>query len=93
MYEAEVGHELGKDTIVKILDVSDRCLMDLDLGLTDIPQVLAIVAKEQKLLLGRRLKATMYIEDVAEFTCMLLSTTEMTFQCGWLGSSYSSSAN
>lgn len=26
----------------------------------------------------------MYIEDVAEFARVLLSTTEMTFQCGWL---------
>lgn len=26
----------------------------------------------------------MYIEDVAEFTRVLLSTTEMTFPCGWL---------
>ena len=46
--------------------------------------MLAIVAKEKKLLLGRRPKATMYIEDVAEFARVLLSTTEMTFQCGWL---------
>ncbi|KAI3032155.1 hypothetical protein CBS147353_919 [Aspergillus niger] len=46
--------------------------------------VLAIVAKEKKLKLGRRPKATMYIEDVAEFARVLLSTTEMTFVCGWL---------
>jgi Protein of unknown function (DUF3435) len=26
----------------------------------------------------------MYIEDLAEFTCILLTTTEMTFDCGWL---------
>ncbi|KAE8374982.1 hypothetical protein BDV26DRAFT_268992 [Aspergillus bertholletiae] len=49
-----------------------------------ILDVLAIVAKEKKLLLGRRPKATMYIEDVAEFARVLLSTTEMTFECGWL---------
>ncbi|KAH1607259.1 hypothetical protein KXX21_005450 [Aspergillus fumigatus] len=46
--------------------------------------VLAMVAKEKGLLPGRRPKATMYIEDVAEFARVLLSTTEMTFQCGWL---------
>ncbi|KAL4950839.1 hypothetical protein BDW69DRAFT_186978 [Aspergillus filifer] len=46
--------------------------------------VLAIVAQEKNLLLGRRPKATMYIEDVAEFARVLLSTTEMTFQFGWL---------
>lgn len=26
----------------------------------------------------------MYIEDMAEFARVLLTTTEMTFQCGWL---------
>ncbi|PYH75799.1 hypothetical protein BO82DRAFT_409090 [Aspergillus uvarum CBS 121591] len=49
-----------------------------------ILDVLAMVAKERNLLSGRRPKATMYIEDVAEFARVLLSTTEMTFQCGWL---------
>lgn len=43
-----------------------------------------IVAKEKKLLLGRQLKAMMYIEDIVEFAHVLLSTMEMTFQCGWL---------
>ena len=33
VYKAEVRHELSKDTIVKILDVSDQCPMDLDMGL------------------------------------------------------------
>ncbi|RAL06608.1 DUF3435 domain-containing protein [Aspergillus homomorphus CBS 101889] len=49
-----------------------------------ILDVLAMVAKEKNLLSGRRPKAPMYIEDVAEFARVLLSTTEMTFQCGWL---------
>ncbi|KAB8212991.1 hypothetical protein BDV33DRAFT_210635, partial [Aspergillus novoparasiticus] len=49
-----------------------------------ILDVLAIIAEEKKLRLGRRPKATMYIEDVAEFARVLLSTTEMTFECGWL---------
>ncbi|KAL4958922.1 DUF3435 domain-containing protein [Aspergillus stella-maris] len=49
-----------------------------------ILDVLAIVAKEKGLLDGRRPKATMFIEDVAEFARVLLSTTEMTFQFGWL---------
>jgi hypothetical protein len=26
----------------------------------------------------------MYIEDLAEYTCMLLTTIEMSFQLGWL---------
>ncbi|KAL2802972.1 hypothetical protein BJX63DRAFT_90216 [Aspergillus granulosus] len=49
-----------------------------------ILDVLAIVAREKGLIHGRRPKATMYIEDVAEFARVLLSTTEMTFQFGWL---------
>ncbi|CAI7602552.1 unnamed protein product [Penicillium pancosmium] len=48
-----------------------------------IRDVLAIVAKEEKLSLQPRPKATMYIEDVAEFARVILSTTEMTFPCGW----------
>ncbi|KAI9034975.1 uncharacterized protein KD926_004856 [Aspergillus affinis] len=46
--------------------------------------VLAVVVKEKKLKLSRRPKATMYIEDVAEFARVLLLMTEITFQCGWL---------
>jgi hypothetical protein len=46
--------------------------------------VLAIVAKEKALLLGRKPKAIMYIEDLAEFVRVVLTTTEMTFECGWL---------
>lgn len=34
VYKAEVGRGLGKDTIVKILDVSDWCSMDLAIGLS-----------------------------------------------------------
>ncbi|KAL4758475.1 uncharacterized protein BDW70DRAFT_141802 [Aspergillus foveolatus] len=49
-----------------------------------ILDVLAIVAQEKGLKNGRRPKATMFIEDVAEFARVLLSTTEMTFQFGWL---------
>jgi hypothetical protein len=26
----------------------------------------------------------MYVEDLAEYTCVLLTTREMTFQLGWL---------
>ncbi|KAL4861811.1 hypothetical protein BDV12DRAFT_190834 [Aspergillus spectabilis] len=49
-----------------------------------ILDVLAIVAREKDLRSGRRPKATMYIEDVAEFARVLLSTMEMTFQFRWL---------
>jgi len=39
--------------------------------------VLSIVAKEKNLCFGRRPKATMYIEDVAEFARVLLTTTDI----------------
>ncbi|KAJ5961006.1 uncharacterized protein N7479_008156 [Penicillium vulpinum] len=48
-----------------------------------IRDVLAIVAKEEKLSLQPRPKATIYIEDMAEFARVILSTTELTFPCGW----------
>jgi integrase len=41
------------------------------------------VAKEKNLELHRRPKKNMYIEDVAEFARVLLTTTETTFGCGW----------
>ena len=42
-----------------------------------------MVAKEKGLELNQWLKKNMYIEDVAEFAHILLTTTEMTFDCGW----------
>ncbi|CDM32842.1 Protein of unknown function DUF3435 [Penicillium roqueforti FM164] len=44
-----------------------------------IRDVLAIVATEKGLSLKGRPKATIYVEDVAEFARVILSTTEMTF--------------
>jgi Protein of unknown function (DUF3435) len=46
--------------------------------------MISIIAHEKGLLLGRRQKNPMLIEDVAEFARVLLTTTEMTFDCGWL---------
>ncbi|KAH8706052.1 hypothetical protein BGW36DRAFT_422574 [Talaromyces proteolyticus] len=48
-----------------------------------VDDILALVAEEKHLDCTRRLKKNMYIEDVAEFASVVLSTTEMTFQCGW----------
>ncbi|EQL28673.1 hypothetical protein BDFG_08585 [Blastomyces dermatitidis ATCC 26199] len=48
-----------------------------------IRDVHAIVATEKNLSLKKRPKATMFIEDVAEFARVILTTTEMTFLCGW----------
>ena len=42
-----------------------------------------MVAKEKSLELNWRPKKNIYIEDVAEFARILLTTTEMTFDCGW----------
>jgi integrase len=46
-------------------------------------QIIALIATEKKLRLTRRPKKNMYIEDVAEFARVLLTTTETTFLCGW----------
>ncbi|KAL3429111.1 hypothetical protein BDV09DRAFT_200914 [Aspergillus tetrazonus] len=48
-----------------------------------VQDVIAIVAEGKGLELTRRPKKNMYIEDVAEFARVLLTTTEMTFECGW----------
>ncbi|GIJ89518.1 hypothetical protein Asppvi_008460 [Aspergillus pseudoviridinutans] len=48
-----------------------------------VQDVIAIIAEEKGLRLDRRPKKNMYIEDVAEFARVLLTTTEMTFDCGW----------
>ncbi|KAL4737188.1 hypothetical protein BDV11DRAFT_192371 [Aspergillus similis] len=53
-------------------------------GLNKDLTVLAIVAQEKGLKNRRQLKATMFIKDIAEFARVLLSTTEMIFQFGWL---------
>lgn len=56
----------------------------IKLSLANSPQVLAMVAQEKNLLLEQQPKATIYIKDMAKFTHVLLSMTEMTFESGWL---------
>jgi hypothetical protein len=46
--------------------------------------VLKIVANEKGLSNAKRESATMYVEDLAEFARVLLATTQMTFEIGWL---------
>ncbi|EDN09613.1 conserved hypothetical protein [Histoplasma mississippiense (nom. inval.)] len=48
-----------------------------------VEDVVAQVATEKELALVGRPKKNMYIEDVAEFAQVVLTTTEMTFVCGW----------
>ncbi|EEA22448.1 hypothetical protein PMAA_090770 [Talaromyces marneffei ATCC 18224] len=48
-----------------------------------VEDVIALVATEKNLKETRRAKKNMYIEDVSEFTRVLLSTTETSFGCGW----------
>ncbi|KAL4899407.1 hypothetical protein BDW74DRAFT_163598 [Aspergillus multicolor] len=48
-----------------------------------VEDVIALVAEEKELELTGKPKKNMYIEDVAEFARVLLTTTEMTFACGW----------
>ncbi|KAH8585358.1 hypothetical protein B0O99DRAFT_679450, partial [Bisporella sp. PMI_857] len=46
--------------------------------------VLKVVATEKELDNTKRESATMYVEDLAEYARVLLTTREMTFQLGWL---------
>ncbi|KAJ5346269.1 hypothetical protein N7452_004273 [Penicillium brevicompactum] len=48
-----------------------------------VQDIIARVAQQKGLELTRRPKKNMYIEDVAEFARVLLTTTETTFDCGW----------
>ena len=45
--------------------------------------MLKVVAKEKGLDNTKRESATMYVEDLAEFARVLLTTREMTFPLGW----------
>jgi hypothetical protein len=77
--------ELSGDTTVKVNDVSNRFpFRSSQRGTaTESLQIVALVAEEKHLDLTQRPKKNMYIEDVAEFARVLLTTTEMTFECGW----------
>jgi hypothetical protein len=80
----ETASGLSKETIVKVEDVSDNYFGTLPREMTaDFLQVIALVAEEKELELTGKPKKNMYIEDVAEFARVLLTTTEMTFACGW----------
>ncbi|CAG8975500.1 hypothetical protein HYALB_00004819 [Hymenoscyphus albidus] len=46
--------------------------------------VIRLVAEEKMLANTKRESATMYVEDLAEFARVLLATTKMTFEIGWL---------
>ncbi|KAL4864491.1 hypothetical protein BDV12DRAFT_201101 [Aspergillus spectabilis] len=48
-----------------------------------VNDVITMVAKVKGLELDRKPKKKMYTENVAEFAHILLTTTEMTFDCGW----------
>jgi hypothetical protein len=43
-----------------------------------------IIAKEKKLSNKKRESATMYIQDLTEFALVLLATTHISFEIGWL---------
>jgi hypothetical protein len=43
-----------------------------------------IVAKEKKLSNKKRESATMYVQDLTEFALVLLATTHISFEIGWL---------
>uniref|UniRef100_A0A093UM05 ATP-dependent RNA helicase DBP10 n=1 Tax=Talaromyces marneffei PM1 TaxID=1077442 RepID=A0A093UM05_TALMA len=67
-------------------DSDDDDLHDKGLSkdiIVKVEDVIALVATEKNLKETRRAKKNMYIEDVSEFTRVLLSTTETSFGCGW----------
>jgi hypothetical protein len=43
-----------------------------------------MVADKKGLINNKRESATMYVKDLAEFAYVLLATTQMTFEIGWL---------
>jgi integrase len=80
----ETASGLCKETIRKVEDVSNKPFCPLyKETITESVQVIALVAQEKELELTGRPKKNMYIENVAEFTRVLLTTMEMTFACGW----------
>ncbi|PGG96108.1 hypothetical protein AJ80_09871 [Polytolypa hystricis UAMH7299] len=57
---------------------------DIDpLIMKQVQDVINLVADEKKLSCKKRPKATMYVKDLAEYLCMLLSMTEMHFLISW----------
>jgi hypothetical protein len=46
--------------------------------------VVKIVAMEKGLSNDKRESATLYVDDLAEYARVLLATTEMNFEIGWL---------
>ncbi|OJD10005.1 hypothetical protein ACJ73_09982, partial [Blastomyces percursus] len=46
--------------------------------------LLKLIADEKHLSRQKREKATMYVQDLVEYCCVLLATTEMLFLLGWL---------
>ncbi|KGM91455.1 uncharacterized protein PADG_12476 [Paracoccidioides brasiliensis Pb18] len=45
--------------------------------------VIELIADEKKLSRNPRPPGTMYVDDLAEYNCVLLTTNEMEFQVGW----------
>ncbi|PQE05392.1 C2H2 finger domain-containing protein [Rutstroemia sp. NJR-2017a BBW] len=77
VYKLEVGKKIDDMIIRQGQDVSKlQQLYNC--------QVVKMVADEKGLNNAKRESATMYVEDLAEFARVLLATTQMTFEIGWL---------
>jgi hypothetical protein len=88
VYKLDVGGKINDMIIRQGQDVSffrlaKLGLLSLPLMLT-ISQLIKVVADEKGLNNTKRESATMYVEDLAEFAQVLLATTEMNFEIGWL---------
>jgi integrase len=89
VYKQEVGdriHDMvqaqGQDVCSSQMSLKPRSLCSA-LALTR-PQLIKAVAEVKKLDYGKRESATMYVQDLAEFARVVLATTEMSFDIGWL---------
>ncbi|KAB8079452.1 hypothetical protein BDV29DRAFT_187139 [Aspergillus leporis] len=67
--------DLNKDTIIKIYNVSHQSHTHF---------TIIIVTEQKELELTQQLKQNMYIKNNTKFVHMLLTTTMMTFDYGWL---------
>jgi hypothetical protein len=65
-------------------DVRPACPLSTESCILTKSQLIKAVAKEKKLDHGKRESATMYVQDLAEFARVLLATTEMSFDVGWM---------
>lgn len=84
VYKVEAGKRIDEMILIQSRDVSEHDSFLVDGPELMILQLLSLIADEKALSLEKREKATMYVQDLAEYCRVLLATTEMLFLIGWL---------